>query len=458
MKTLKAHQEYAINMMDLMGSLGIFYEPGTGKTAIALMWSLRALKRGEIDSVLVACPASLVGNWKLSIENLIDFDGISEDDVALLRERMFVTSYNMLYKVDKHVIHHRKPKKDGSMTSVKKTTVLRDTVDRLWGAVFLDESQCASAHDAKTTDVCLTIARLTRHRFPMTGTPVHGSTKVKGGRDFAKLYGQINFITPTWPTWESFCHDCVMSYNHWGKPYRYDDARCEQIMQEHSITVRLADCVDLPEYTETTIPCALKAKAVYRDLVDGKYDKYNLLMENVGGLGLKLLQVVSGSLKDDDGNVIVFDTSKDEALKTILDGTEDKVVIFCNFRASIDRCMKVCEDMGRKAIMYDGRADKDDWMQFQYGDADAIVCQYQAGSAGLDLYESHTLVFYEPTRSSLNLTQAKARIRRTGQRYEMRYLYLSTDGSLETKVWSSVREGMDISDEMLDRFARMGYS
>ena len=62
MKVLKQHQEYAINMMDLSDSLGIFYEPGTGKTAIALEWSRRALRDGRVDSVLVACPASLVGS------------------------------------------------------------------------------------------------------------------------------------------------------------------------------------------------------------------------------------------------------------------------------------------------------------------------------------------------------------------------------------------------------------
>ena len=87
MKTLMDHQEYAINMMDLLGSLGIFYEPGTGKTAIALEWSRRALKAGTVDSVLVACPASLVGGWKLSIDRMIEFEGVTPEDVQMLKEK-----------------------------------------------------------------------------------------------------------------------------------------------------------------------------------------------------------------------------------------------------------------------------------------------------------------------------------------------------------------------------------
>lgn len=449
MKRFKAHQEYAINMMDLLGSLGIFYEPGTGKTAIALEWSRRAMKDGRIDSVLVACPASLVGSWRLSIDRMAEFEGVSEEDVAMLRERVTVTSYNKLYRKEKWQVRHR----NGDVET-KARTVLRDEVDRQWGAVFLDESQCASSHSAVTTKVCLTLAQLTQHRFPMTGTPVHGSTKVKGGRDFAKLFGQLNFIRPgLWPTWASFCGQCVRYTDKWNKPQAYHEEVCETLMQELSITVRLADCVDLPEYTETLIPCELSAKAVYRDLMGGHYSKYNLLMDNVGALGIKLLQVVSGSLKDDDGRITLMDSGKDDALLTLVEGTEDKVVVFCTYRASVDRCARICREAGRDVVVYDGRADKDDWMRFQYGEADAIVCQYQAGSAGLDLFASSTQIFYEPTRSSLNLAQARARIRRTGQTHNMRYVYLTTPNTIEDRVWESVRNGTDVTDEMLDRFA-----
>ena len=449
MKTLMDHQEYAINMMDLLGSLGIFYEPGTGKTAIALEWSRRALKAGTVDSVLVACPASLVGGWKLSIDRMIEFEGVTPEDVQMLKEKVFVTSYQKLYRKEKWQVRHR----NGDVET-KSRNVLRDEVDRRWGAVFLDESQCASSHSAVTTKTCLVLAQLAEHRFPMTGTPVHGSTRVRGGRDFAKLYGQLNFVNPgLWPTWKSFCDQCVLYMDKWNKPQAYRTEICEDLMQQYSITVRLADCVDLPPFTETEMPCELSAKAIYKDLIEGRYSKYNLLMDNVGSLGIKLLQVVSGSLKDDDGVVSTFGTSKDDALLTVLDGTEDKVVVFCAYTASVMRCAELCEKAGRKVIVYNGDADKDDWMGFQYGDADAIICQYQAGSAGLDLFASHTQVFYEPTRSALNLTQAKARIRRTGQTHSMRYIYLTTPHTVEEKVWESVRNGADVTDEMLDRFA-----
>lgn len=45
------------------------------------------------------------------------------------------------------------------------------------------------------------------------------------------------------------------------------------------------------------------------------------------------------------------------------------------------------------------------WKDFQDGDARYIVCQYQSGGVGIDLFASHTMVFYEPTMSALLLEQ-----------------------------------------------------
>ena len=49
MKHLGDHQIYAVECMDCADNLGIFYEAGTGKTAIALSWALNALKDGRIN-------------------------------------------------------------------------------------------------------------------------------------------------------------------------------------------------------------------------------------------------------------------------------------------------------------------------------------------------------------------------------------------------------------------------
>lgn len=105
--------------------------------------------------------------------------------------------------------------------------------------------------------------------------------------------------------------------------------------------------------------------------------------------------------------------------------TDDKVVVFCQFRESVVRVADMLSKHGRTVRM-DGTSNGPVWKEFQDGDARYIVCQYQSGGVGIDLFASHTMVFYEPTMSALLLEQARARIRRKGQNDHQLYYYITT--------------------------------
>lgn len=443
---LAKHQSYALFMMDCNPSLGIFYDMGCGKTAIALMWMLNHLRAGDIQDALVVCPASIVPSWDVGITNMVNFEGVSAEDVELLRQRVTVVSYQKTYKSEKVPINHR----DGQVT-YKKTIRLREEIDKRWGAVILDESHKAGAHDSVTTKTMMTLAKLTDHRYIMSGTPVHGG----GGKpDYKKLYGQLKFLNDAvWTNWTDFCRKYVTKYNLWHQPIAYRDSECEELLQEYGIVCRLEDVFDMPGYSEQTIPCALAEKKVYNDIRKGKVMEYGIDIEASGAQYNKLLQVCSGSLKREE-DTMMLKTSKDEALRDILDGTEDKVVVFCKYRASVDRAAQVCRDAGRNTIVYDGRSKKDAWKDFQYGDADAIVCQYQSGSEGLDLFASSIEVLYEPCFSAKDLEQAKRRVYRKGQEHPCVYYYLVTPKTIEDRVLTTVRSGVDVTSDMLDRWSR----
>ena len=119
----------------------------------------------------------------------------------------------------------------------------------------------------------------------------------------------------------------------------------------------------------------------------------------------------------------------------------------------MDRCVKIGAKAGRKVVAFDGRSKRETWKDFQSGKADMIVCQYQAGSAGLNLQRSHTMVFFEPNTSALIMDQAKGRIYRGGQDKKCLYYYLYTPKTIEDKVWKTVRSGVDVTNEMLRRWS-----
>lgn len=432
---LAEHQTYAEFMMECNEALGIFYEAGTGKTMIALSRAYHALERGEIDSLLVICPASLVSNWESAVDKMLEFEGYTEEGVERLRAAMMVISFQRTYK----------PRKNSS------AMVLRPEVDREWGMTVIDEAHALGGHNSIQTKACLTIAKLSKYRYALTGTPVSGGG---GGPDYKKLYGIMKFLHPDiWRNWTDFCSIYVKTFDRYYKPRSYNEELCEKLMRDNAIMVRLRDCYDMPAETHEYLDCPLAEKGVYEDLRKGKATKYDIEVDTAGRMYPKLLQMCSGSVITKYG-VSRFKTSKDAALMDLLNGTDDAVVVFCNYKASVDRCAGIAASCGRDVVVYDGSARADAWMRFQNKDANCIICQYQKGGVGIDLFKSATTIYFEPCWSFLQLDQSKARTMRKGQTRTCRYIYLRTPGTVEAKAWDLVRSGADLTSEVFDRWAK----
>ena len=435
-------------MMDGNESLGIFYEAGCGKTMIALGWLYEALERGDIEDALIICPASLVDTWEQAIPKMLMFEGYTAEGVERVKNTLHITSFQKVYK---STISERS-NSNGETECVRKVT-LRPEVDKHWGAIIIDESHNIGAHNSVQTQSCITLSKLAKYRYIMSGTPISGGG---GKEDFKKLYGQMLFLHPgMWKNWTNFCNKFVTRYDEWFKPLTYNEEKCKKLMEDYSITARLRDCYDMPEYTDTEIICPLAEKKVYKDIAKGNILKYNISIDVSGAQYIKLRQICSGSLKTDDGSITEFKTSKDDALINILEGTDDKVVIFCNFRASVDRVEKICKKCGKETVVFDGRSKSPTWREFQFGTANALVCQYQSGGVGIDLFASATEIFFEPCTSSLLYEQSKARIMRKGQTKHCRYLIMTTPNTTEHDTWTCVRSGMDATDKTLEALAKL---
>ncbi len=435
MWSLGEHQVYALEMMDANPAMGIFYDMGTGKTAIALMHIYRRVQKSKCKSALIVCPASLVDNWLDNIDKMKNFEGVSPAGLARMKAAITVVSFQKTYRSQK-------------LPNGRRKLSLRDEVDHPWDILICDESHYLGAHNSLQAKAAWTLAQISRERYILTGTPVHGGG---GKEDFSKLYGQMRILNPTiWRSWKEFCNRYVTHYDHFNNPDRYDIASCHVLMENYAIVCRIEQVVNMPEKTDTVIPCPLAERKVYRDVMSGAVEEYKLDVASAGNPYTKLLQICSGSLKTDEGTQRLH-TSKEEVLRNIISSTDDKVVIFCTYRASVDLCKDICEKEGRKTALVDGREKQ--WKDFQYGDANAVVCQYQSGGAGLDLFASHTMIFYEPHLSAEKYSQARARIYRKGQKNHCLYYILTTPGTVEAKAWNSVRNGESVSAAMLDSWA-----
>lgn len=440
--SLATHQLRIKSAMDDRSSLGIFAEAGTGKTMIALSWIYDALLSGRIEDALIVCPASLVPSWNLAIERMVEFEGYVDVDVEIMKSAVRILSLQSVWQASKRTTKHR----DGTSTG-KRVYHIRDGYERHWGAIIIDESHNLGGHSSIQTKACMLLARYSERRYIMTGTPDSGK--------YEKLYGQINFLQPNrWPSFKEFKRECVRSVDRFFKPKTYFVEHCEELKRECGVVARLRDCFDMPSSAETDVPCPLAEPKIYRDMIKMRTSDYGIELVAAGTAWLKALQVCSGFYIDDNKNVIRVGNSKLDTLSKIVDGINGKIVIFCNFTASIEAVCDLLTKEGVSHYRYDGSVREPIWQQFQKDDTKCIVVQYQRGGTGIDLFASCYCVFYEMTMRAVILEQAKARIMRKGQTKPCRYYYLYAPGSIEEKLMRNVRSGVDVSTAMLDEWAR----
>lgn len=448
MKKLASHQRYAVAVMHSVDGLGIFYDAGCGKTMCALTWLYEAMMKGEMTGALIICPAGLVGTWEYALDHVTEFEGFDEEGKELLKSLVEIRSFQKIYHSERRLYYTKKGKE-----KYKRIVELREDVDRYWDAVIIDESHCIGAHDSVQTQACHLLAKLSKRRYIMTGTPVSGGG---GKEDFQKLFGQIQFLEPgKWSSWTAWKEEYVLREDRWYKPSMYDVEKCRALMNEYGISARLRDCFDMPPETHSTVPCEIACRAVYKDLREKKVLKYKVDLRTAGGMWAKLRQVCSGFLLNTEG-VMEIQCAKDIALGDLLDGTDEPVVIFCFYTHSIDKVEGIARKHGRNPVVYDGRSKDESWREFQFGDKDTVIVQYNAGSAGLDLFKGTKTIYYEPTLSSLALEQSMARTMRKGQTKHCTYYYLSTPHTVESEIWDSVRNGVSVTREMMDEWAREG--
>lgn len=416
-------------------SLAIWGDMGSGKTMIALARIHEALIDGTINNALVVCPASLITNWHLAIRKMSRFEGYTDIDADLVESCTTIVSYSKLWRT------RFVPTSKGR----RKDVILRDEVDHPWDMIILDESHALGNPTSNQTKACLLLARHSTYRYILTGTPDNGM--------YIKLFGQIQFLNPNqWRNVTEFKKRAVISYDRYFKPRIYDREYCESLKAQYGLSIRLKDCIDLPGMIETTMSCPVACKKAYEEIKDGHWERYGLNIRYSGSSIQKLLELTSGHLHTVDG-IVRYPTSRLDVLEDILDGTEDKVVVFFRY---VDSGNQIEEMLCKKKMSYyryDGGHPDPTWKDYQEDDTKVFLVQYAKGCRGIDLYASHICVYYELTYSAEQLEQSRFRIHRIGQTQKCLYYYLCSDTKYETKIWQDVRDGVDISRKYLDQLA-----
>ena len=436
MVKLFRHQEIALSYMRANNYFALFMEQGTGKTIPSLCRILDLLKSGSIENALVVGPKSALGAWER------DMELFSLMDSQLLRESITLINYDKVWRGGDKSPYNRK-----------------------YGCIILDEAHCIKNRSSQRSKFLLKLACQADYRYILTGTPISNGQL----ENIWALYAFLDpYIERGWVhsrifggSYRAFQDKyCILNMYH--KPSSYIHVReLQEIINEHSYRVKKVDCLDLPEkLPDEIIKVDLAEKTLYKKLAtESALLEYEILAENPLSRLVKLRQLASGHIKT-DSELIEVGNNKIPILEEIIEGYPDekKLVIFAEFKYSIAQISKLLQKLKIRFVVLDGdQKDKTIWRRFQNDPKiRVIVCQYQTAAAGIDLFASDTIIYYEPTLRSNILEQSRDRIHRTGQKEKCSYIHLLTRGTVEVDIYRALAGYSDFNEALFTRYME-GY-
>ena len=394
------------------------------------------LKRGAIRNYLIVAPKSALGSWERDIEK---FD--ASDQEILISAGTFI-NYDRVWR----------------------NGFERNQFD----LIALDEAHCIKNRTSNRSKALLKMAVNANYRYILSGTII-------GNGQLENIYAPFTFLDPylergrvysrIFGSYQKFVDRyCILNMYH--KPSSYIHVKeLQEIINEHSYRVKKVDCLDLPDkLPDEIVKVDLIESKLYKKLAsESAILEYEILAENPLSRLVKLRQLASGYLTYKEAGadkLLELKSEKLSVLEEILEGYPDdkKVVIFAEFKYSIAKISELLRKMKIRFVTLDGdQKDKTIWRQFQ---ADkrirVIVCQYQTANAGIDLFSSDTIIYYEPTLRSITLEQSRDRIHRSGQKEKCSYIHLLTKGTVEVDIYRALVGYSDFSEALFTRYME-GY-
>jgi SNF2 family DNA or RNA helicase len=202
--------------------------------------------------------------------------------------------------------------------------------------------------------------------------------------------------------------------------------------------MRSKDYLVLPQRIENTIEIGFDEdlKKMYRkfshekvlELYDGQ-----ITAQNAAGLTNKLLQFTSGAIYNELGDWKAVHSKKIEALQELIEELQgEPVIVFYQFKSEVERI--------KEAIPIAKHLDEinlDDWDK---GLVPVLLAHPKSAGHGLNLQAGgHTIIWFSPTWSLEQYTQANARLDRQGQDKSVEIHHLIVTHSIDEIVMEVIK-------------------
>lgn len=415
---LYKHQEEALERTKTFNKCAYYHDMGLGKT----FTGSEKMRMLDANVNLIVCQKSKINDWiKHCEENMpekfVTFDLTNKEDFDLFfswrnpeTKKIGIINYDLVFRREE-------------LMSLQDFTLL------------LDESSLIQNYKSKRTKTILKMKPL--NVILLSGTPVGGK--------YENLYSQLKLlgwnITKT-DFWGTFINFELVQYGRLAPKipkilgYKNVDLLKQKLREHGADFLTTNEVFDLPLQNFITIN--IKCNKEYKDFLKYHYLKLENL-EFVGDNPLKRL-LYSRQL------ISAYNEYKLNALIDLCDSTEDRLIIFYNFKEELNQIIASVKN--RPISIVNGQFK--DLNAYEQEDNSLTLIQYQAGSMGLNLQKANKIIYYSLPLSSELYEQSKKRIHRIGQNRPCFYYLLLAENSIEERIKTTLDKRNDYTQELFN--------
>jgi SNF2 family DNA or RNA helicase len=325
-----------------------------------------------------------------------------------------------------------------------------------WDIIVADEVHRIKAPGGKISKTVATLGKRARYRLGLSGTPFpHSPLDGYAPMRFLApdIFGtNFNHFKNTYAVTNPSFHDEVVEWKN------LDDLNAKFYSIADRVMTR--DVIDLPDERDEQVVGELSEKArkhydeiatlFWTELENLPDEPSEVSITNVLTRILRLQQITSGYVRDDDGVDRVLDTTKADLLAELLADlpVDEPVVLFAKFKHDLDTIRRVVAAAHRTYGEISGR--HDDYERWQSGDIHTIGVQLQAGGEGLnDLVRARYGIYYSIDHSLKNFNQSRARLVRPGQNHPVIFYHLLCKDTIDFSIYQALAGRQELVTALL---------
>jgi len=229
------------------------------------------------------------------------------------------------------------------------------------------------------------------------------------------------------------------------------------VLKDIVIRYALNDCIDLPETSIRTMYTNLsnKTRKAYNTLSEESvlYTKQGTINAvNAGARVKKLLQLITGAIYDQEGNVQFVHEERYEMIMDLVEQRKHSLVAF-NWKHERDNLIELAEKRKLTYAVIDGDVNvkerKDIVDRYQSGHIQVLFAHPQSAGHGLTLTKGTCTIWSSPTYNAEHFQQFNRRIHRAGQTQKTETILIAARDTWEEAVYEKLNTKMGRMENLL---------